>query len=261
MNKTSRALIRNLLLGLSTLVCINAFAQNNNSQTSQAPQSKNAQRGSNGSTAKGISNKFAGAYGQVGLGYQSVSQNISTLNYRVGNGATYGAGTNSNSSNGIGGTVGFGYNFQASPEALIGVGIELAPIATKAANYGGSTATTPNIPGSTYKMNNQYNIYVSPGIVIDEYTTIYGKVGYTGMQLTSGPNSSSVNFRGYSLGGGYRSYLSGNWYAFLEGNYYKYGQSTDNGTAIITNSSTSYTYSNTSSVNSYNVIYGLGYKF
>jgi hypothetical protein len=261
MKKNWQSIIAILAPSFLALASVDSLAQKNNSQANQAPQSQTYQLGPNGLPIPASSNKFAGAYGQVGIGYQSVSQNISTLNYRVGNGATYGAGTNSNSSNGFGGTVSFGYNFQASPTAVLGLGIELSPIATKAANFGGSTATTPNIPSSTYKMNNQYNIYFSPGVVIDEYTALYGKVGYTGMQLTSGPNSNSVNFRGYSLGGGYRSYLSGNWYAFLEGNYYKYGQSTDSGTAIMTNSSTSYTYSNTSSVSSYNVLYGLGYKF
>jgi len=261
MKNTLRALIGTIAFCSLAINPINALAQKKSSQSNQAPQSQTYQLGPNGLPVTGSSNKFAGAYGQVGIGYQSVSQNIATLNYRVGNGSTYGAGTNSSNSNGFGGTVGFGYNFQASPQALVGIGIELAPIATKAANYGGSTATNPNIPSSTYKMNNQYNIYVAPGVVIDEFTALYGKIGYTGMQLTSGPNSNSVNFRGYSLGGGYRSYLSGNWYAFLEGNYYKYGQSTDSGTAIITNSSNSYTYSNTSSVSSYNVLYGLGYKF
>ena len=261
MNNILRTLIGTLVICSSALVSFDALAQKKNSQSNQATQSQSYQLGPNGLPVTSSVNKFAGAYGQVGLGYQSVSQNIATLNYQAGNGPTYGAGTNSSNSNGFGGTVGFGYNFQASPQALVGLGIELAPIATKAANYGGSTATNPNIPSSTYKMNNQYNIYVAPGVVIDEYTALYGKIGYTGMQLTSGPNSSSVNFRGYSLGGGYRSYLNGNWYAFLEGNYYKYGQSTDSGSVIMTNSTNSYSYSNTSSVSSYNVLYGLGYKF
>jgi len=228
-----------------------AFAQNNRNQNNVY----NAQ-GNQANNAKG----FGGFYTQFGLGYQGFSPSLSSSNYTVGN-TTYGGSTQVSNSQSFMGTVTAGYDFPINTGFLLGLGAELSPVKGRSTSVGGATVNGVNIPASSYTVNNSYNLFVSPMFPVDKMTAIYGKVGYSKANVTAGPNLDSLGYTGYSVGLGYKTIVSGNFFAYIEGNYFNYGKVNDSGTAIVPGTSTSYSYSNSSTATSYNLLYGVGMRF
>lgn len=211
-----------------------------------------------------MAQSFEGAYGQVGIGYESVTPSLSFGNLNVtGSGSAVGSYPYSSSisnSNSFTGAVGLGYNFTVTKDFLLGIGAEYNPIVGQSANYSGSNATLGNVNG-TWKKENSYNIFISPATPIGKDGLLYGKVGFTGASVKSTVDgtSSTTNLTGYSLGAGYKQFISGGLYGFGEVNYASYGNNTS------TESSSVSTYrlsqSSTVSANVFNVMLGVGYKF
>ena len=174
---------------------------------------------------------FEGAYGQLGIGYQSTSPSTSNnLNFS----------TNS----GLASSIGIGYNFAIDKNYLLGIGADYNPIASSNANYGDPA------DNGKYKTQNTYNIFLTPGIAIDKNSLAYAKVGYTGttMKFTDNTGDSSYNLNGYSLGLGYKQIIDGGLYGFAEGNYLSYNNK-DVGDGIKLKQ------------NTFNLMVGVGYKF
>jgi opacity protein-like surface antigen len=192
---------------------------------------------------------FEGFYGQIGVGYESVSPSFSggTVVTTPPNRTAYTA--SSDNSNSFTGNVGLGYNFALSPGFLLGIGAEYTPIAGSSANF---TVRVPaaNVSSTdSWKKSNSYNVFLAPGIVIDKDKLVYVKVGYTGMSVKSG--SDTTNYTGMSAGLGYKQMISGSLYGFAEVNYAKYGDQNLSGTGI----------TGTSNANVTNALVGIGYKF
>jgi len=218
------------------------------------------------SSATGVfaQSAFDGAFGQVGIGYSSTSpsgnsgsQTISTAPY-VG---TYSRSTSFSSTADFTGTVSVGYYGTVSNNFLLGVGAEYSPLAGSNTNAtttgGGLTSAT-----SQYKVQNGYNIFLSPALAIDKDKLLYGKVGYAGTSVQTtyaGSSNPTLNFTGYSLGVGYKQIISGGLYGFAEGNYYSYGNQTFNSSGTV--SGLAYTTTQTVNTNAFNLIAGIGYKF
>ncbi len=207
------------------------------------------------------SKSFEGAYGQVGIGYESVTPSLTNYNISTG-GVSYPYGTSANTANSFTGTATIGYTFAVNKQFLLGVGAEYSPFAGQSANY---TLTNPNLSPSSYtssyKKNNSYNIFVSPATPVGTDGLLYGKVGYTGAQIKDNGDSSTTNYTGYSLGLGYKQFISGNIYGFAEGNYYSYGNKNQSYAGTFTGGGGSYVQSGTTSANAYNLMVGIGYKF
>jgi len=192
---------------------------------------------------------FEGFYGQIGVGYESVSPSFSggTVVTTPPNRTAY--TVSSDNSNSFTGNVGLGYNFALSPGFLLGIGAEYAPMAGSSANY---TVRVPSVNSSTvgsYKKSNSYNVFLAPGIVIDKDKLVYVKVGYTGMSVKS--DGDTTNYTGMSAGLGYKQMISASLYGFAEVNYAKYGDQNLSGTGI----------TGTSNANVTNALVGIGYKF
>jgi len=122
-------------------------------------------------------------------------------------------------------------------------------------------ATNGTVTGS-YKKQNAYNIFLSPATPIGTDGLLYGKVGYTGASIQATDNGGSAqttNYTGYSLGLGYKQLIQGGLYAFGEVNYMSYGNVTNTYSGKV--STYTYSYSNTSSANTFNALIGVGYKF
>ena len=207
--------------------------------------------------------KFEGAYGQVGVGYEMVSPTLSIGNLNVS-----GAGTGSfpysssiSNSNSFVGTATIGYYAPISKDFLLGLGAEYSPIAGQKANYSGSNPTLGSNSGQ-YNKQNSYNVFLSPATPIGNDGLLYGKVGFTGASFKSqinGGSSNTDNLTGYSLGIGYKQFITGGLYGFGEVNYASYGNKTSTETA----SSGGYNLSQSStfSANVTNLLVGIGYKF
>ena len=209
------------------------------------------------------SKSFEGAYGQVGIGYEMVSPSLSLGNINIS-----GAGTGSipysssiSNSNSFAGTATIGYYFPISKDFLLGLGAEYSPIAGQKANYSGSNPTLGTVSGQ-YNKQNSYNIFLSPATPIGNDGLLYGKVGFTGASFKSqinGGSSSTDSLTGYSLGIGYKQFITGALYGFGEVNYASYGNKTSTETASTGGYNLSQ--SSTFSANVTNLLVGVGYKF
>ena len=202
---------------------------------------------------------FEGFYGQAGVGFQSVVPSLSNASITSPSGTRYNMGTSVDTTNSFTGTATLGYSFLVAPSFLLGFGGEYSPFAGQSGNvtYTNSQLNPSTISG-TYKLKNSYNFFISPGIVIDPQSVAYAKIGYTGAGIEAG--GSTTNYTGYSLGLGYKRFVSGNLYAFGEGNYMSYGNKSETSSGPWA-SGGSYTAATTSSANAYNFLVGIGYKF
>jgi hypothetical protein len=210
--------------------------------------------------------KFEGFYGQVGIGYETVAPSLSYGNVNITQSGTPIASlpisSSISNSNSFAGTVTAGYNFSITKDFLLGIGAEYSPIAGSKANYSGSNATIGTVNGQWNK-ENSYNIFLSPATPIGSDGLLYGKVGYTGAsiksQYTNGGSSSTNNLTGYSLGIGYKQFITTGLYGFGEVNYASYSNLNINDVA--TSGVYRATQTITISANAMNLMVGLGYKF
>lgn len=206
--------------------------------------------------------KFEGFYGQVGIGYENLNPST-TMSVTLAN-VNIPSTLNLSSGNNFVLTGTLGYTFSVQDKFTLGLGIEESPIASKALDasatlsYGGVTATAPL---GTYQKNNSYNLFVSPGYAVTDDGLLYGKIGYTGANTTI--DGSGQQFNGYTLGLGYKQFISGNIYAFGEINYAKYSDQTASQTQNVSISGTSYplTVSIGGGASATNLLVGIGYKF
>lgn len=155
-----------------------------------------------------------------------------------------------------------GYNFPISQDFILGVQAALQPITS------GSTQVQKN-PGSPTDFQNQsrYDFSVLPGILINPNNLIYGKVGYSytkeNVNNADGAWSTTLNYSGYVLGLGVKSFAVGNLvgvknlYGFAEYNYASYGSQSYS----VVNSNGRSTYSSNISFNSSTGLLGVGYIF
>lgn len=217
--------------------------------------------------------QFDGAYGQLGIGYQNVSPSVSnvTVSGSAG-GATltnFPLSSSVGNSNDFTGTATLGYNFGLTKDFLLGIGAEYSPLASGnsniSANYGPDANGAWYRASTTFKIENSYNIFLSPAFAIDKDKLVYAKIGYTGANAKTA--NQSVNLHGYSLGLGYKQIISGGWYGFGEVNYASYGNQnlSTNYNSVVTVGGTTYNVPTTAkatvSANTMNAIVGVGYKF
>ena len=212
------------------------------------------------SASANAQSKFEGAYGQVGVGYESIAPSYSNSNFTVVGVGTAPINTSISNANGFTGVVTVGYMAAVTKDFLLGIGAEYSPIAGQKANYSGSVLGT-SLGNGSYNKENSYNIFISPATPIGTDGLLYGKVGYTGATIkdTFGSSSANTNYTGYSLGLGYKQIIQGGLYGFGEFNYMSYGNQTASSTGTI--SGYTVTSSITSNANAYNLLVGLGYKF
>ena len=172
------------------------------------------------------SSKFQGAFGQLGVGYETASPTHDSSTLSV-NGLNIPVNTSSSNTNSMIGTVTLGWYQDVAKGFLLGIGAEYSPFAGSSGDKTVSTASA--LPGQIttsntyhYKKKNSYNIFLSPAMTVGTDGLAYAKIGYTGATVAN-YNTLIYNFTGYSLGLGYRQFFAGNWYGFIEANYANYG--------------------------------------
>jgi hypothetical protein len=162
-------------------------------------------------------------------------------------------------------------------------------------NYSGNTnisaGETVTGNGASMKLSNSFNLFVSPGYAIDKDKLVYLKAGYS--QVTAQYNrvssatrtangvsttaqalggSQSSNQGGYLLGLGYKQAIVSGLYGFVEGNYMGYSAPSYTYTSGIkaietltrvnsSNTSTRAINVSFASLNTYQMLIGLGYAF
>jgi len=207
--------------------------------------------------------QFAGPYAQFGVGYQTASPSFSNTSLSAA-GQSLSPTISVSNANSYTGTFAAGYNFFSGTPLLLGLGIEYTPFptsnATATAGYSGSIGTYQN--SASVHINNSLNIFLAPGIALDQNKLLYGKVGYTG----SSANGVNTDFYmgGTSLGFGYKQIISTGLYGFAEYNYVNYGSlnRTLNGTLKTpSNISVPATLNSTVTATTTTLLFGLGYQF
>lgn len=208
------------------------------------------------------SSKFHGAFGQIGVGYESASPNHDSATLSV-SGRNIPVNTTSSNANSAIGTFSLGWYQDVAKGFLLGIGAEYSPFAGSGADMTVSAAT--RLPGQNnisndyrYQKKNSYNIFLSPAMTVGTDGLAYAKVGYTGAQVAN-YNNLTYNFSGYSLGLGYKQFFSAGWYGFIEANYASYGNQTE---SISTpQAGRSINASGTNGLTTMNGLVGVGYKF
>jgi opacity protein-like surface antigen len=219
---------------------------------------------------------FEGFYGQIATGYES--NNVSSLNTTSRNTGETTSNTWTTGNQSFGGAplvIGLGYNFSIAPKWLIGVGADYSALSQKSATYSSTLAGGGTISNQSMESSNRFNIFVAPGYEIDKDKLVYLKAGYSSVtaknnsptyytdlndSTQSGPitglSNQSSTVGGFIVGLGYKQIITGGLYGFAEANYMSYAKpsfsgTTSDGTAISTNPS----------INSYQALIGVGYRF
>lgn len=207
--------------------------------------------------------QFQGAFGQLGIGYESVSPTHNSSTLAINNVSIPVTSASSSTSN-ITGTISLGWYQQISERFLLGLGVDYSPFAGSSGNM--SVSTTGALPGQNnitndynYQKKDSYNIFLSPAVLVGTDGMAYAKIGYTGAKVNY-YNSLTYNLQGYSLGLGYKHMFAKGWYGFVEGNYANYGSQTKTATNPVAQGRT-LTSSGTNGMTSYNLLVGVGYKF
>lgn len=125
---------------------------------------------------------FDGFFGQVGIGFESISPSFSNSGVNVTGYGYFPYNTSIDSSNGFTGTVTAGYMIPVTKDFLFGIGAEYSPLESQSSNYTVGITGLGTAQGS-YKKENSYNFFVSPATPIGKDGLLYGKVGYTGHLL------------------------------------------------------------------------------
>jgi len=221
--------------------------------------------------AQSKANAWEGAYGQVGVGYGNFAPSISngTATIPTGRSAPYPAtisgttsATNVNNINTGLVSIAAGYNFGINENYVLGIGASYYPGASSSATGTLNTLYNGNVVGTTnatYNIKNLYNVFLSPGYVIDKDRLAYLKIGYTGSTIgLSSPilAYNTTNLSGINLGLGYKQMINAQWYAFGEANYASYGSQTASATTT-----TGTSVSNSIKGTGMDLLVGIGYRF
>jgi hypothetical protein len=196
--------------------------------------------------------------------------------------------------------LGVGYYWQASEKWLIGLGADYSALTQSSstfpiniANTVGNSAIPANTVdvqnGTSMQLSNRFNLFLTPAYAIDKDKLVYVKAGYSQVTAQYNRNSSvtktangvstttpatggnqSSNQGGYLIGLGYKQIITGGLYGFAEGNYMSYSAPSytfnAKGKAInvahdITSTGVRTGTMNFSSLNTYQLLVGLGYAF
>jgi len=196
---------------------------------------------------------------------------------------------------------GAGYYWQANEKWLIGLGVDYSALSQTSSSFPVSITNAPGnttvATGSTVTANsgsvqlsNRFNLFLTPGYAIDKDKLVYLKAGYsqvttqfnrhssvtrtaangTSVTTPATGGSPSSNQGGYLVGLGYKQIITSGLYGFVEGNYMSYNSPSDSFTTTVTALNTVHGISSTgtrtvttkfNSLNSYQLLVGMGYAF
>jgi hypothetical protein len=178
-------------------------------------------------------------------------------------GTTKVAGTNVMGNYNIGGSYSFaesltiGYNYVLDPKVLLGVGFNYnVMIASPRQDVTLSSSGNSNVLGQ-YLKKNSYDFFIAPGYLLDDKSLAYTKVGFS--YARGDFLGDTINFKGYTLGLGYKYLLNSQIYLFGEANYSYYGDQPSAPIAYLSGNAANLnvTYNNASTM----IMVGYGMRF
>lgn len=244
---------------------------------------------------------FIGFYGQLSTGYESNQLGSMSGSSNVTPYVKSDASDTAPSQNFGGAplVLGLGHYWQANEKWLVGLGADYSALKQTSSSFSlissnapGSSAIaagqTLSFNGASMQLSNRFNLFVTPAYAIDKDKLVYLKAGYSqvttqynrvssvtksfnGVSITNPAigGSQSSNQGGYLLGLGYKQIITSGLYGFVEGNYMGYSAPsytfTSTNAADIINGKTPINTrtvaQNFASLNTYQVLVGLGYAF
>jgi hypothetical protein len=196
---------------------------------------------------------------------------------------------------------GAGYYWKANEKWLIGLGVDYSALSQTSSSFpvsitnasGNTTVaagSTVTANGGSVQLSNRFNLFLTPGYAIDKDKLVYLKAGYsqvttqfnrhssvtrtaangTSVTTPATGGSPSSNQGGYLVGLGYKQIITSGLYGFVEGNYMSYNSPSDSFTTTVTALNTVHGISSTgtrtvttkfNSLNSYQLLVGMGYAF
>jgi opacity protein-like surface antigen len=218
---------------------------------------------------------FQGFYGQLGTGYESNSFGNTNIATTGDESLTWNSGNQN--ANGVPLVFGLGYNFAVAPKWLLGLGVDYSALSQETSSYSSTLSGYPGeyLSGSKLQASNRVNIFVAPGYEIDKDKLVYLKAGYSMATIkqtfsnsftsTSDPldsftftqGSQSKTASGYVVGLGYKQMITSGFYGFAEANYMSYGKPSFS----VTDPSDGSKQSSSPSLNTFQALVGVGYKF
>ncbi|MBT8545109.1 hypothetical protein G6730_08995 [Polynucleobacter paneuropaeus] len=204
---------------------------------------------------------FAGFYGQASTGYEnnqigSMSGSNSSGFSLSGNGQNFGGAPL---------VFGIGNYWQATDKWSIGLGADYSALTQSSpsnlyANETIAPGKTISHCCSSIQLSSRFNFFLSPAYVIDKEKLVYIKAGYSQVSTSfKSAETASVSSTqgGYLIGLGYKQIITSGLYGFVEGNYMGYKAPSYTFKAADDESVTN----NFSSLNTYQLLIGLGYAF
>lgn len=224
---------------------------------------------------------FQGFYGQIGTGYESNSLGSGSGNLSY---PTLSFGGLNTSSQQFGNTpliFGLGYNFSITPKWLLGIGADYSALSSQNSSLSSSiniSDASASLGGASIQLSNRYNIFITPGYILDKDKLVYLKAGYSavGAKL-NGPSSvtlissarsatvpanfgsSTSTMSGYIVGLGYKQMITKGFYGFAEANYMSYGRASFSVMGSVQGQAVAI--SSNPSLSTYQALVGVGYKF
>jgi outer membrane immunogenic protein len=216
--------------------------------------------------AQSKGNAWEGAYAQIGAGYASFMPSsqpgITTLPAALGSGKYVNSST-ANNVNGPTANISLGYNYGINEKLIIGIGGTFFPGASSSAKLSFTTPSLSSTTNGSYNVKNVYNIFLSPGYVIDKDRMSYAKFGYTGATVSANAPTGSNSFpnkevaiNGFSMGVGYKQMVTQSLYLLGEVNYAIFKPAS----ASVTTNSGAIVNTNIKG-NGADLIVGVGYRF
>lgn len=198
---------------------------------------------------------FSGLFGQIGVGYNGSSTYASgttTVNsarvlgdYNVGK--TYNFAE----------SIALGYNYVINPKVRLGLGFEYnIMIASPKQDITLKSGNTTAILGQSVEKN-AYNFFMAPGYVVSNDGLAYAKLGFASSRADL--LGDTINFKGYTVGVGYKYAIDPNIFLFGEVNYSFYDDQSSAPVTSIGNAlaNHSLTYTNNSTM----ALIGYGFSF
>ena len=219
-------------------------------------------------------NPFEGFYGQISTGYENNALQSPSTSYKVLDEPPFSGtqDTSNQTASGMPLVLGLGYNFAINSKWVLGLGADYSALSQKTSEFSSKNPQVPGpngyVNGQSMEVSNRFNIFLTPGYVIDQDKLVYAKIGYSNQQIqfTTPGNRDATGYSpsstqsGYVLGLGYKQVITGGLYVFGEANYMSYGHASLNSTVHI-RGGPDVAVNQNPSANAYTLLVGAGYTF
>ena len=198
-----------------------------------------------------------GFFAQISTGYEHnkiTNTGLMDNNYVPPSSANYFMGTAANASY-MPLRIDIGYYGSLSRNYLLGIGLEYSPIGHKSSF---PIYSNPFVTGQIrFETSGRRSAFLSPAYAIDDDSLIYAKIGIS-QQDWKVVGTRVGNFQlGGIMGLGYKRFVYKGLYGFAEVNYYSYAESSKD----LINFQTLDVVNFRPGGNSYNFVFGVGYKY